>query len=108
MIVNRNNICPIIILDNRNTIHEMKWWHIGIGIYLLPKYQQIDLGQIYLQTICKLFTNRELFAEHCSLYRTAMNTKFYTVLYTTYTILTGCCPLAPVPFPEAPPCPATL
>ena len=40
--VNRNNICQIDIFVNRNNIHEMKLWRIGIGIYLLPKYQQID------------------------------------------------------------------
>ena len=32
--VNRNIICQITILANRNNIHEMKLWQIGIGIYL--------------------------------------------------------------------------
>ena len=51
--LNRNIICQITILVNRNNIYEMKLWQIGIGIYLSPKYQQIDEWQIY----CKLFTN---------------------------------------------------
>ena len=42
----------------------MKLWRIGIGIYLWPEYQQIDLWRIYSRTICKLFANRELCAEH--------------------------------------------
>ena len=42
----------------------MKLWQIGIGIYLSSKYQQRDSWQIYAGTICKLFANRELFAEH--------------------------------------------
>ena len=62
--VNRNNIHQINIFANRNNIHEMKLWQTGIGIYLWPNYQQIDLWQIYLQTIRKLFANRELFAKH--------------------------------------------
>ena len=66
--VNRNNICQINIFANRNNIHEMKLWRIGIGIYLWPKYQQIDLWRIYSRTIRKLFANRELFAEHCTVY----------------------------------------
>ena len=41
--VNRNIICQIKVLANRNDIHEMKLWRIVIGIYLGPKYQQIDL-----------------------------------------------------------------
>ena len=49
---------------NRNNIHEMKLWQIGIGIYLWHKYQQIDLWRIYSRTICELLANRELFAEH--------------------------------------------
>ena len=62
--VNRYNIFQITVLANRNNIHEMKLWLIGIGIYLWPKYQRIDSWQIYLQTICQLFANRELFTEH--------------------------------------------
>ena len=60
MSVNRNNIRQIIIFANRNIIHVMKWWRIGIGIYSTSKYQRIDSWQ----TICELFANRELFAEH--------------------------------------------
>ena len=63
--MNTNNIPQTIILANRNNIHEMKLWRIGIGLYLWPKYQRIDSWQIYLQTIWKLFANRELCAEHC-------------------------------------------
>ena len=48
-----------------NIVHEMKLWRLGIGIYLWPEYQRIDLWPIYLQTIHELFANRELFAEHC-------------------------------------------
>ena len=59
-----NNICQIIIFVNRNSIHKMKLSREGIWIYLWPKYQRIDLWLIYLQTICKLFANRDLFAEH--------------------------------------------
>ena len=59
---NRNNICQITMFANRNIIHELKLLQIGIGIYLWPKYQQIYLWQIYLQTICELFANGELFA----------------------------------------------
>ena len=55
--VNRNNICQINVFANRNNIHEMKFWLIGMGIYLWPKYQRIDSGRIYLQTICELFAN---------------------------------------------------
>ena len=55
----------IDIFLNRNNIHEIKLWQIGIGIYLWPKYQRIDSWQVYLQTICELFANRELLAEHC-------------------------------------------
>ena len=54
--VNRNIIRQIKIFVNRNNIHEMKLWRIGIGIYLWPKYQQIDLWWIfanYLQIICE-------------------------------------------------------
>ena len=61
--VNRNIICQITILANRNNVHEMKLWQMGIGIYLWPKYQRRDSWQIYSQTIHKLFANRELFAE---------------------------------------------
>ena len=64
--LNRNNICPITIFTNRNNFHYFKLWQIGIGIYLWPKYQRIDSWRIYLQTICELFANRELFAEHCT------------------------------------------
>ena len=64
--MNRNNICEITVFANRKNIHEIKLWQIGIGIYLLSKYQRIDLWQIYLQTICELFANRELFDEHCT------------------------------------------
>ena len=39
---NRNDIFLITIFANRNNIHKIKLWHIGIGIYLWPKYQQID------------------------------------------------------------------
>ena len=63
--MNRNIIRQITILANRNHIHEMELWRIGIGIYLSPKYQRIDLQRIYSQTIHELFANRELFAEHC-------------------------------------------
>ena len=56
--------CQINIFANRNNIHEMKLWRIGIGIFLWPKYQRIDSWQIYSQTICELFVKRELFAEH--------------------------------------------
>ena len=63
--MNRYNLRQINIVANRKNIYEMKLWQIGIGIYLWPKYQQIDSWQIYSQTICKLFANREVFAEHC-------------------------------------------
>ena len=63
--MNRNIIHQFTILANRNDIHEMKLWRIGIGIYLRPKYQRIDLWRIYSLTIHELFVNRELFAEHC-------------------------------------------
>ena len=46
---NRNNFCQINIFANRNIIHEIKLWQIGIGIYLWHKYQQIDSWQIYLR-----------------------------------------------------------
>ena len=62
--VNGNIIRQIKILGNRNNIHGMKLWRIGIRIYSWPQYQGIDLWQIYLRTICELFANRELFAEH--------------------------------------------
>ena len=62
--VNRNNICQITIFANRKNINMMTFWQIGIGIYSLPEYQWSDLWKIYLQTIRKLFANRELFAEH--------------------------------------------
>ena len=62
--VNRTTIRQITILASRNNIHEMKLWWIGIGIYLWPKYQRIDLWQIYSQINLKLFANRELFTEH--------------------------------------------
>ena len=45
---NWNNICEIA---NKSSIHQMKLWRLGIGIYLLPKYQRIDLWQIYSWTI---------------------------------------------------------
>ena len=63
--VNRTKGRQITLFANRNIIHEMKLWRIGIGTYLWHKYQQIDSWQIYLGTICKLFGNRKLFAEHC-------------------------------------------
>ena len=50
-------IHQIKIFANRNNIHEMKWWQIWIGIHSWLKYQQIDLWQIYFQTICKLIAN---------------------------------------------------
>ena len=62
--LNRNIICQITILANKNNIHEMKLWQIGIRIYSWPKYQRIDLWRIYSGTIHELFANRELFAEH--------------------------------------------
>ena len=62
--VNSNNNRQIKIFGNRNNIHEIKLWQIVIGIYSWSKYQRIDLWWIYSQTICKLFANRELFAEH--------------------------------------------
>ena len=65
LFMKRNILLQITILVNRTNIHEMKFWWIGIGIYLWPKYQRIDLWRIYSRTICKLFANRELFAEHC-------------------------------------------
>ena len=43
----------------------MKLWRIGIRIYLWPQYQGIVSWRIYSRTICKLFANKELFAEHC-------------------------------------------
>ena len=49
--MNRNNIRQITIFTNRNNIQEMKLWPIGIGIYSWPKYQKIDLWQIYLRPI---------------------------------------------------------
>ena len=55
--VNRNIICQITILANRNYIHEMKFGRIGIGIYSWPKYQRIDSWQINSQTICELFAS---------------------------------------------------
>ena len=55
--MNRNISCHVTILANRNNIHEMKLWQIGIGIYLWPRYQQIDLWWIYLRTTCKLLAN---------------------------------------------------
>ena len=53
-----NNIHQITLLANRNNIPEMKLWYIGIGIYSWPEYQQLDLWQMYLQTICELFPKR--------------------------------------------------
>ena len=51
--VNRNNICQITIFANRNNnSYVIKLLQIGIWIYLWLIYQQIDLRQIYLQTIC--------------------------------------------------------
>ena len=64
--LNRNNICQITIFKNWKNIHKRKLRRIGIGIYLWREYQQIDSGQIYLQIICELFANRELFAEQCN------------------------------------------
>ena len=75
--VNRNIIRQITTLANRINIHEMKLWKIGIGIYLWPKYQRIDSWQIYLRTIRKLFTNRELFTEH---YPTYIHTLIYSYI----------------------------
>ena len=49
--VNRNYICQINIFANRNNIHEMKLLRIRIGIFLSPKYQQIDSWQIYSRPI---------------------------------------------------------
>ena len=46
-------------------LHEIICFGIGIGIYLQPKYQEIDLSQIYLQIIYMFFENKELFAKHC-------------------------------------------
>ena len=63
LFVNRNIICQIIIFSNRNNVQKMKL--LRIGNYLWPEYQLIYLWQIYYQTICKLFANRELFADHC-------------------------------------------
>ena len=40
--MNRFIIRKITIFANRNNIHEMKFWGVGIGIYLSPKYHQID------------------------------------------------------------------
>ena len=40
--MNRNNICQIKIVANRNNIHDMKLGQIGIEIYSGLKYQQID------------------------------------------------------------------
>ena len=62
--VKKNVICQITILANRKHIHEIKLWQIGIGIYLWPKYQRIDSWWIYSRTICELYANREIFAEH--------------------------------------------
>ena len=64
--VNKNNISQITIIANTNNIHKMKLWQIGIGIYSLAEYQRIDMWRIYLQTICKLFANKQLFTEHWS------------------------------------------
>ena len=47
--MNRNNICQIKIFANRNNIHEMKLWQIGMGIYSWPKNQRIEFWQIYSQ-----------------------------------------------------------
>ena len=47
IIMNRNIICQITIIANWNNIHEMKLSRIGLGIYLWPKYQQIDLWRIF-------------------------------------------------------------
>ena len=55
--MNRIIIRQITILANRNNIHEMKLWRIGIGIYSWPKYQRIDLWRIYSRTIHELFAN---------------------------------------------------
>ena len=69
--MNRNNICQITIFANRNNIYEIKLWRIGIGNYLWPEYQRIDSSRTNLQTIRKLFTNRDLFAEHWTLQQLA-------------------------------------
>ena len=44
----------------------MKIWQLGMGIYLLPKYQQIDVWPIYLWRVGEQYVNRELFPEHCT------------------------------------------
>ena len=62
--LNRNDIRQVTIFANRNNIHEMKLWQIGIRIYLSHKYQRKDSWGIYSQTIRELFANIELFAEH--------------------------------------------
>ena len=64
LFVNRNIICQVTTLGNRNNIHDMKLLQIGIGIYSWPKYQQIDSWWISSWTIRELLANRELFAEH--------------------------------------------
>ena len=38
----RDIICAVNIFANRNNVHEIKFWRIGIGIYSWPKYQRID------------------------------------------------------------------
>ena len=64
---NGNNIFPIKIFTNRNTIYEIKMLRTGIGIYLWPKYGQIDLWQIYFWNICKLYAYIKIFAKHWTL-----------------------------------------
>ena len=63
-IVKRNNIHENIIFEKRNNIFKNKLCRKVIGI----KYQCIGLLWIYLQSICQLFPNIELIAEHWPLY----------------------------------------
>ena len=86
IIMNRKIFGQITIFINRNNFHYLKLWRIAIGIYLWPKYQRMDLWRIYSQTICKLFANRELLAEHCTvLYCTILHSILYcTVLSMVY------------------------
>ena len=58
--MNRNDIPEIINFANRNNIHKMKMWGMGIGIYCNLNIR----NQICDKNICELFTNEKLFAEH--------------------------------------------
>ena len=80
------------IFGNRKNICKMKMWQAGIGTYFWPKYQRIDMWQIYFlnhsQIVCKLFAEKELYPKHrCSLY--GLHKYFellsvYSIMYNTF------------------------